>query len=212
MTFRALSLSAATAAIVMALPAAHAQAGQEAEAFVESNAQEIISLLQEFEDGERGMDELRTELRQKVEAIADVDRISNFVLGRYRRGADEGDLREFKDVFEEYAISIYERELGNYAGQTLEVEDSIERSENDIIVESIVTGGDNGGDPVEVNWRVLNNGGEYKVVDVEVLGVWLAQNQREQITSIIGNAGGDVGEATRVLREQIDSGEALGEE
>lgn len=211
MTFRALSLSAATAAIVMTLPAAQAQAGQEAESFVETNAQEIISLLQEFEDGERGMDELRAELRDKVIEIADVDRISSFVLGRYRRGADESDLSEFKDVFQEYAISVYERELGNYAGQTLEVEDSITRSENDIIVESVVSGG-NGDDPVEVNWRVLNDGGEFKVVDVEVLGVWLAQNQREQITSIIGNAGGDVTEATRVLQAQIDSGEALGEE
>lgn len=211
MTFRALSLSAATAAIVMTLPAAQAQAGQEAEAFVEANAQEIITLLQEFEDGERGMEELRTELRDKVIEIADVDRISNFVLGRYRRGADEGVLNEFREVFQEYAISVYERELGNYAGQTLEVEDSIERSENDIIVETVVSGGD-GGDPVDVNWRVLNDGAEFKVVDVEVLGVWLAQNQREQITSIIGNAGGDIGEATRVLREQIDSGEALGEE
>jgi phospholipid transport system substrate-binding protein len=138
---------------------------------------------------------------------ADPERISVFVRGRYRRGADESEIAEFKEVFQNYAISVYERELGNYAGQELTVDGSVARREDDIIVRTTVTGGS---DTYQVNWRVLDGDAGFQVVDVEVLGVWLAQNQREQITSLIGNAGGRISAATDVLRERMRTGEPLG--
>ncbi len=201
----------AAAAFALSAPAAFAQRASEAEAFIETNAQEVITLLQAFDNGEADESAVRAELRAKVEEIADTDRISEFVLGRYRRGADEGEIAEFKDVFQNYAISVYERELGNYAGQDLTVDGSVARREDDIIVRTTVTG-TNGGDTYQVNWRVLDGDAGFQVVDVEVLGVWLAQNQREQITSLIGNAGGRVSAATDVLRERMQTGEPLGGE
>jgi phospholipid transport system substrate-binding protein len=201
----------AAAAFALCVPAAFAQRASEAEAFVETNAQEVITLLQAFDDGEADESAVRAELRAKVEEIADTDRISEFVLGRYRRGADEGEIAEFKAVFQNYAIAVYERELGNYAGQQLTVDGSVARREDDIIVRTTVTGG-NGGESYQVNWRVLDGETGFQVVDVEVLGVWLAQNQREQITSLIGNAGGRISAATEVLRERMQTGEPLGED
>jgi phospholipid transport system substrate-binding protein len=197
----------AAAAFALAVPAAFAQRASEAEAFIETNAQEVITLLQAYDTGEADEGAVRADLRAKVEEIADTDRISEFVLGRYRRGADESEIAEFKEVFQNYAISVYERELGNYAGQELTVDGSVARREDDIIVRTTVTGGS---DTYQVNWRVLDGDAGFQVVDVEVLGVWLAQNQREQITSLIGNAGGRISAATDVLRERMRTGEPLG--
>jgi phospholipid transport system substrate-binding protein len=199
----------AAAAFALSAPAAFAQRASEAEAFIETNAQEVITLLQAFDNGEADESAVRAELRAKVEEIADTDRISEFVLGRYRRGADEAEIAQFKEVFQNYAISVYERELGNYAGQDLTVDGSVARREDDIIVRTTVTGGS---DTYQVNWRVLDGDAGFQVVDVEVLGVWLAQNQREQITSLIGNAGGRISAATDVLRERMQTGEPLGGE
>lgn len=195
-------------AFTLTFAAAQAQDASEAEAFVERNAQEVITLLQSYDDGETDRATVQAELRAKVDELADVDRISEFVLGRYRRGADAAEIAAFKEVFREYAISVYERELGNYAGQDLTVRGSVARRDDDIIVQTTVNGGD---DAYDVNWRVLSSEGGLKVVDVEVMGVWLAQNQREQITSIIGNAGGNISAATDVLSERMRTGEPLGD-
>ncbi|MGY6532998.1 MlaC/ttg2D family ABC transporter substrate-binding protein [Glycocaulis sp.] len=184
-------------------PAAEASDARAAEAFVEREAQRVIDALQAWREGEVDMDTLRRDFRDRVDDLADVERITGFVLGRYRRGADPQALEEFSEVFREFAIQVYERELGHYAGQTLSVTGSVTRNSGDYVVRSVVRGG-NGEPDVPVNWRVLVRDNEMKVVDAEVMGVWLAQTQREQITGIIGNARGDISAATRVLRERIE--------
>lgn len=180
----------------------------DAEVFVERNAREIISTLQEMETGQRDIDDVKRDFRERIDALAAVDRITDFVLGRYRRTAPPETLEEFHRVFRRFAINVYERELTNYAGQTLDVTGSITRREDDWIVKSQVTGGPEN-ETYEVNWRVQPVDGELKVLDAQVMGVWLAQSQRDQITSIIGNAGGDVNAAIEVLRERISEQETM---
>jgi phospholipid transport system substrate-binding protein len=182
-------------------------AAQDAEDFISHNAQEVISSLQELQSGEVQLGAVRTDFRERIQTLADIDRITNFVLGRYRRTASEDQLSQFRGTFREYAFSVYESELGNYAGQTLNVTGSITRSPGDYIVETEVTGGPEGG-RYEVNWRLLENDtGTLQVVDVQVMGIWLAQTQRDQITSVIGNARGDVSAATTLLRSRLESGD-----
>ncbi|MGX6648369.1 MlaC/ttg2D family ABC transporter substrate-binding protein [Maricaulaceae bacterium MS644] len=186
---------------------AQSAAAQDAESFVSENAQEVISSLQELESGEVQLDTVREDFRERIQRLADLERITNFVLGRYRRTASEEQLTEFRDTFREYAFSVYENELNNYAGQTLEVTRTITRRDGDYIVESDVTGGPDGR-TYEVNWRVLRNeSGDLQVVDVQVMGIWLAQTQRDQIISVIGNNRGDVSAATELLRSKLDSGD-----
>lgn len=189
-------------ALLFAAPARALQAGAgEAESFVQNNAREVIETLRAYSAGDRDLASVKAEFRNQIEELADVERVTNFVLGRYRRTGEAQAVAEFREVFREYAISIYENELANYSGQTLEVTGSVTRAPGDYIVRSRLTGG--GQDPVTVNWRVLDSEAGLRVVDVQVADVWLAQTQREQITSIIGDAGGDVSAATRALRERL---------
>ena len=204
--FRALLIAAGLALAGFAAASADRTA-EDAEQFVQANAQEIISILQEMKSGERSVAEVKQDFRARIDELADVGRITNFVLGRYLRTAEEETLDEFRRVFREFAINVYERELRNYAGQDLEVTGSITRGPGDWIVRSTVSGGPEG-KTYDVNWRVLETDGDLKVLDAQVMGVWLAQSQRDQITSIIGNAGGDVNAAISVLRERICEQEA----
>lgn len=197
----ALAGFAAAIALILLPSVAEAQSADDAQAFVQREAQEVIDALQAFRDGELDEATLRSNFRDRIDRLADVPRITQFVLGRYRRGADEAQLEEFQTVFREFAIGVYEHELGNYAGQTLEVTGSVTRAPGDFIVRSTVRAQGNGED-VPVNWRVMNGDNGLRVVDAEVMGVWLAQTQRDEITSIIGNAGGDIGAATRTLRQR----------
>ena len=189
---------------------AQGQSASEAEAFVAENAQDVISTLRALDAGEVQLDSVRASFRERITELADVDRITNFVLGRYRRGADEVQLAEFRDVFREYAFSVYENELTNYAGQTLEVRGSVERRPGDYIVETVVAGGPDG-QVYEVNWRVLDGEtGGLRVVDVQVAGIWLAQTQRDQIISVIGNHRGEISAATDLLRSRLRTSDLPG--
>lgn len=209
---RALAATAFGALVVLTAPVFGQASAQNAERFVAENAQDVISTLRELDQGETQLDAVREQFRDKVQSLADVDRITNFVLGRYRRTADEQALSTFRDTFREYAFSVYENELTNYAGQELEVTGSVTRRPGDFIVETKVTGGPEGRE-YDVNWRVLeSDGGDLQVVDVQVMGIWLAQTQREQITSVIGNARGDVSAATELLQSKLNSGDLPGAE
>jgi phospholipid transport system substrate-binding protein len=198
------SVLAAAALIFSAAAGAQETTASQAETFVQSNAQSVIETLQALNDGERDLAEVRAEFRDRIDQLADVERITNFVLGRYRRTASEEELSAFRQTFREYAISVYETELTNYAGQTLAVVSSVTRSPGDYVVRSEVTGGPEGR-TYEVNWRVLESDGELQVLDAQVFGVWLAQTQREQILSIIGNNRGQVSAATEALNARLEN-------
>lgn len=201
MTAHKLILSALLTMGLMTAPAL-SETPEDAEAFVQTNGQEILELLGSYKSGEINYEELQSVFRQRLEDLADVERVTNFVLGRYRRIGDPDEVAEFREVFRDYAIASYEQELNNYAGHELRVVGVTTRNDDDFIVHSEFIG------PVEtheVNWRILQSDGELQVVDVEVAGVWLAQTQREQITSIIGNNGGRVSAATEELRSLMAS-------
>lgn len=201
------ALIACLAVLISAPAFALESSADEAEQFVQTNAEAVIDTLQALEEGERELEAVREEFRERIDTLADVERITNFVLGRYRRTASEETLAAFRETFREYAISVYETELTNYAGQTLTVTGSVTRSPGDYVVRSEVSGGPQG-ETYEVNWRVLERDGALQVLDAQVFGIWLAQTQREQILSIIGDNRGDVSAATQALEERLDDSEA----
>lgn len=208
LTLRTVAASVLAALAVWTAPVfAQTASAQDAEAFIAENAQEVIGALQDLSAGETQLDAVRADFRARVEILADLDRITHFVLGRYRRTASEDQLEEFRDTFREYAFSVYENELTNYAGQTLMVTRTVTRAPGDYIVETDVTGGPDN-QTYDVNWRVLeSDSGALQVVDVQVMGIWLAQTQRDQIVSVIGNNRGDVSAAIELLRSKLESGD-----
>jgi phospholipid transport system substrate-binding protein len=73
----------------------------------------------------------------------------------------------------------------------LTVTGSLARVPGDVVVGTTVAGGD-AKQPAEVSWRVMGSGSNWKVVDVEVSGVWLAITQQDDFVSTIDNHGGDI--------------------
>lgn len=195
------AIKAVWAAIVLAFAlSAAARADQRAESFVTERANEALTVLN---DDTVTLAEKKETFRTLVDDVADVPKITRFVLGRYSRNLDPATMSEFSEVFRSYAIGVYEDRLGDYAGETLQVTGSTERQAGDYVVHSVVSGGGQQ-DDLEVNWRVLiDDAGVAKVVDVEVYGVWLAINQREEIVGIIQQNRGSVEAAIDALRQRI---------
>jgi len=176
-----------------------------AEQFVQVQAQRALNILSQHHG------DVATEkrlFRAFIDQVADVPRITYFVLGKYSRSISPAQQHEFATVFREYASNVYESRLNEYHGETLRVTGSVARSPTDVVVQSQVSGGKLQ-EPVTVSWRVIGEGGGWRVVDVQVDGIWLAITQQQDFVSTIDNAGGNIQVLIDQLKTQVAKDAAI---
>jgi phospholipid transport system substrate-binding protein len=187
------------AALTLASPAMAQNARDPgAEAFVQTKAQKVISVL-----ANKGMSEAQKKqvFHQAVDELADVPKVTNFVLGKYARTITPEQRARFTPVFRTYAENVYQSRIDDYRGEQLKVTGSVVRKPGDVIVNSTIAGGQMS-QPLQVSWRVLGGGQTWKVVDVQFKGIWLAITQQQDFVSTIDNAGGNID----VLINQLQKG------
>lgn len=190
---RRMSAALATVAAVLTLGAATSSQAQGArdpgaEQFVQASAQKVIGVL-----ADKGLSEAQKEaaFHRAIDELADVPKITNFVLGKYARSITPEQKARFTPAFRAYAESVYRNRLDDYHGEVLKVTGSTVRKPGDVIVTTQITGGHNA-QPVDVAWRVLGGSGGWKAVDVQFKGVWLAITQQQDFVSTIDNAHGNI--------------------
>lgn len=191
---------AAIAALSLAMLLSYADkaAANDAETFVQGLADEAISILS---NEALSVDEREAGFRKLFSENADLEKIGTFVLGPYaRKMRSENLMDEYQAVFKDYVVAIYAGRFSGYSGQTFDVNGSAIKN-NEAIVQSVINLTD-GNEPIKVNWRLTKNSG-YKVIDVQVAGIWMAVEQRDQFTSYINNNGRDVKVLVDFLKTKI---------
>ncbi len=206
-----LSAAAVVAAVPLTLAAVtpvQAQASRQhgdptAEGFVQTQAGRALAILN---DSSQSVSAKKRDFYALINQVADVPRITDFVLGRYRRSLTPAQYSAFSEAFRDYADSVYETRLSAYHGETLQVTGSLVRQLGDVVVTSMVTGGQFRGQPATVLWRLLRGPSGWRVVDVQAQGVWLAVVEQQDFTSTLANNNG----AIDVLIRQLRTGAARG--
>ncbi|HEY4123461.1 MAG TPA: ABC transporter substrate-binding protein [Rhizomicrobium sp.] len=181
-------------ALLLALPFAFsvqpARAAAPAETFIDTNVQKGLAILanQTISDTQR-----KAQFRTFLLGLTDLNRIALFTLGPAKRTASDADKAAFVDAFRDFAISIYETRLTSYSGQTLKITGSQPTQKGDTIVNTtLVDPHASNNQPLPVAFRVSNTDGKMVVIDVNVLGVWLAIEERDQFSSFLGDHGNSV--------------------
>jgi len=118
--------------------------------------------------------------------------VSNFVIGKYSRRFSDAELANYRKAFREYALTVYEVQLDSYRGEAVVVKNSVDRSDTDSIVNTVIKRQD--GKDMDVRWRVQGTEGNYQVVDVALNLdgnlIWLAIEQRAQFIALLDNSNG----------------------
>jgi len=166
---------------------------------VQTQAQRVITVLND--KSQSNADKIRT-FRGIVDEAADVPKITTFVLGKYARTITPAQRAKFGPLFREFAQNVYESRLGDYHGETVKVTGSVVRKPGDVVVATTISGGKLS-QPVQASWRVLGSGSSWKIVDVQVSGIWLAITQQQDFVSTIDNAGGNVDVLIAQLEKQV---------
>ena len=188
----AISLAAVTPAW------AQSQRDAEAEGFVANEASRALTILNKGGPAAQK----KAEFRAFVDQVADVPKITRFVLGKYARTITPQQYGDFAQAFRLYANSVYESRLGQYHGEKLRIVGSVVRAPGDVVVTSQVVGGQVR-QPAEVKWRVIRGAdGHYRAVDVSIEGVWLAITEQQDFVSTLDNHRGDINVLIAQLRAQ----------
>ena len=163
------------AAAAIALAPLPALAGPEAEALIAGAAADIS-------DPAKGEEAFTRSI--------DVAAVARFALGKHARRVSPDEQARFTAALSEFLTDTFR-------DADVEVLGSKDRSETDSIVATRVTR--EGEEPMIVRWRVIEREGEWRVVDVEVLGLWLAIEQRAQISAILDRPRATIDDAIAAL-------------
>src|ERR1700761_252332 len=137
---------------------AQAQNAPGAEAFVSSNVQKGLAIL-----NNRGISQPQrsAQFRSFLLTLTDLRRIALYTLGPARRTSSPADQNAFVDAFRDYAFAVYEQEFNKYSGQTLKVTGSIQKSPGDYLVTTVLIdpNAPRNEEPIEVDFRVFGTEG-----------------------------------------------------
>lgn len=168
-----------------------AQAATPSEAFISSNIQRGLEILN---GKELRQDQRSQKFQDLLLGIVDMKRLALFTLGQYGRTASLSDQEKFIAAFQNYAIASYQTYFTRYAGQTLTVSGSTERAPQDVVVMTTLKDPNDhsGQQPLNVDFRVRSDTGRPMLVDFSVAGIWLAPEERDQFVAFLDRNDGSI--------------------
>ena len=146
--------------------------------------------------------ERKQQFRELFRETFDVPAVGRFVLGRYWRKAMPEVRKDFLAVFEEIMVARFAPKFAGYAETKFEIRKvRTLRAQGQYMIKSRIS--PTQGEPFQVEWRVREKDGRYKILDVVGQGVSMALTLRSEYASVIKDSGGRVEGLVDRLRERV---------
>ena len=127
--------------------------------------------------------------------------IAKYMLGSYWRKATPEEQTEFTAVVTDFLALAYGKRFASYTGHDMAIGRVRDDGDGRSIVFSTVKLPS--GEPARVDWTVEQEGGSFKIEDVKVEGLSLADTHRQEFASVINNNGGSVGKLIEILKKKV---------
>ena len=196
---RPLLLASLAAALPLAPWGARAQQvdpGQ-ATAFIQQVGNEMVAAI----NGGGAPAQRRAQVAAILRRAVDVDGVGRFVLGRWWRTASAAEQAEYQRLFEETLVRNLSARFGDYQGVRFSLGRSQQRTEEDVLVNTIIERP--GNPPFSLDWRVGQVGNAPRIVDVIAEGTSLRLTQRSEYSAVVSRNGGQVAPLLVAMRNQI---------
>jgi phospholipid transport system substrate-binding protein len=134
---------------------------------------------------------------QKVIALVDAkvlphvnfQRMTASAVGKYWRQATPEQQKKLQDEFKVLLVRTYSGALAQVRDQTVQLKPMRSAPEDkEVVVRTEIRGR---GDPIQLDYRLEQAAGGWKIYDVNVLGIWLVENYRNTFSQEIGANGID---------------------
>jgi len=194
----ALALACALLIVGFVPPAAAEQSPREV---VQSTSDQVLAVLAEKDlSKEARHDKVRTLVLRSM----DFETLSRLVLARNWSRFSPAQQQEFMQEFQDHLATIYGRRLDDYRNEKVEIVGDRREPNGDSTVQTkILRGG--GSNDIEVDYRLRESNGQWKVIDFIVEEISMVANFRSQFQDIVASGGPE--KLLRLLREKTAAGE-----
>ncbi len=160
----------------------------DAGAFLESLNREAHAKLADLE---LSQEQREANFRAMFRTAFDIPAISRFVLGRYWREASDDQRQSFMELFEELNMRRFLPYFADVSDKAIAVKrvQPEDARPNLFRVSSVINRPE--GEPIAVVWRIRDNGGDYKVLDIVAEGVSMAISLRQEYGTVAKTEGVD---------------------
>ena len=195
----------ALSALIMLATSAKADVNEvKAEEFIKNTTAEGIEQIINADITQQEKDKRFYKL---LNGALDLDFIGQFVLGRNWRTATEQQRKEFITVYRDLNIATWKKRFNEFKGKTFVFKGTTpSSSKGQVFVNSEVPMDQ--GAPAKVLWRVREKNGNYKIVDIVIEGVSLAQASRSEYTSFVKNNPGGLDALIKDLNNKLKQQQA----
>ena len=140
---------------------------------------------------------------------ADMAAISKFTLGKYAKRIQPSEAEALQELLGNYIIQLFVVKLRGTQSLGLEVVATTERKKDiDFLVKSVINvrripGASKA--PIPVKWRIKRNkDSDLKLYDINIGGLWLAQEQRSSFVNFISQNNGKIGALLEYLKKKTE--------
>jgi phospholipid transport system substrate-binding protein len=169
---------------------AQAQAGKAPDALIKEVSSDVLDTLRSDKSIKQGdVQKIIALVDTKVMPYVDFQRMTASAVGRYWRQATPEQQKRLQEEFKILLVRTYSGALAQVQDQTVELKPMRgAATDNEVVVRTEIKGR---GDPVQLDYRLEQTQGGWKIYDVNVLGVWLVENYRNSFSQEIGSGGID---------------------
>jgi phospholipid transport system substrate-binding protein len=169
---------------------AQAQAGKAPDALIKEVSTDVLETLKADKSYKQGdLSKITALVDTKVMPHVDFQRMTASAVGRYWRQATPEQQKGLQDQFKLLLVRTYSGALAQVADQTVELKPMRgAATDAEVVVRTEIKGR---GDPVQLDYRLEQTPGGWKIYDVNVLGVWLVENYRNSFSQEISTGGID---------------------
>ena len=170
--------------------AAAALAQQAPDALIQRLSNEVIDAIKADKAIQAGdLQRINTLVDAKVMPHVNFERMTASAVGRYWRQATPEQQKRLQDEFKTLLVRTYAGALTQVRDQTVQLKPMRSSpGDNEVVVRTQVIGR---GEPIQLDYRLEKAGSDWRIYDVNVLGVWLVDQYRNSFAQEIGSHGID---------------------
>jgi phospholipid transport system substrate-binding protein len=170
--------------------AAAVQAQQAPEAMIQQVSNDVIDTIKGDKAIQAGnLQRINALVDAKVMPHVNFERMTASAVGRYWRQATPEQQKRLQDEFKTLLVRTYAGALTQVRDQTVQLKPMRSSpGDNEVVVRTQVVGR---GEPIQLDYRLEKAGNDWRIYDVNVLGVWLVDQYRNSFAQEIGSHGID---------------------
>ncbi len=188
--------------VALALDAPPAGDGSGPRAVVQATTSAVIEVLA---NGSLSADQKRHKIEEIVYARVDFETLSRLVMARNWTQLSEPQQKQFMEEFRQSLSATYGRNVESYKNEKVRITEDRAEPRGDWTVRTRIVR--NGSNDINVDYRLRQVDGTWKIIDIIIENVSLVANFRSQFQEIMSSGGPT--RLLQVLHEKNEKGEPL---